>query len=507
MEDRDGQSVSLWMEGPAPAPPVLAADLDTDVCVIGAGIAGLTTAYQLGRAGRAVTVLDEGLPGRRQTWRTTAHLASAVDDRFVELERLHGAEGARLAADSHASAIDHIGRIVVQERIPCGFRRLPGYLFLAPGGPPDLLDQELVAARRAGLEVDKVPRLPMAGFDPGACLRFARQGQLDPVAYMAGLAAGILRDGGHLWSGAHVIAVEGGDPARVRTATGPTVTARAVVVATNTPINDRYAIHTKQAPYRTYAISARIPPGALEAALYWDTGDPYHYVRLRGDGTGEDVLIVGGEDHKTGQQGDGTGPYDRLEAWARVRFPTLGPVDHRWSGQVLEPVDGLAYIGRNPLDAPNVYIATGDSGMGMTHGTIAGLLITDLIVGLPNPWAPLYDPARKTLRAASVFTRENANAALQFAAWVTPGEVPGEEVIPPGEGAVVRRGLSKVAVYRDPEGSAHACSAVCPHLGGIVAWNPGEHTWDCPCHGSRFSALGEVLNGPALSGLAPAPLR
>jgi len=504
MGDRDGQSVSLWMDGrQEEAAPALAGDLETDVCVVGAGIAGLTTAYQLGRAGRSVTVLDEGVPGRRQSWRTTAHLASALDDRFTEIERLHGSEGARLAADSHAAAIDHIGRIVAQEGIACGFKRLPGYLFLAPADPPERLDRELEAARRAGLPVEKVPRLPFPGFGTGPCLRFPGQGQLDPAPYLAGLAAGIRRDGGRLFSGAHVVAVEAGDPARVRTAAGPVVTARAVVVATNTPINDRVAIHTKQAPYRTYVISAPLPAGELEPALYWDTGDPYHYVRLRGDGSGGDALIVGGEDHKTGQADDADQRYLRLEAWARERFPALGPVTHRWSGQVLEPVDGLAFIGPNPLDAPNVFVATGDSGMGMTHGTIAGILLTDLLVGLPNPWAPLYDPARKTLRAVSAFARENANVALQYAQWVTPGDLPGEEILPPGAGAVLRRGLAKVAVYRDPEGNLHECSAVCPHLGGIVAWNSGEHTWDCPCHGSRFSARGEVLSGPALTGLGP----
>lgn len=504
MGDRDGQSVSLWMDGrQEDGAPALTADLETDVCVVGAGVAGLTTAYQLGRAGRSVVVLDEGVPGRRQSWRTTAHLASALDDRFLEIERLHGAEGARLAADSHAAAIDHIGRIVAQEGIECGFRRLPGYLFLAPADPPDLLDRELEAAHRAGLPVERVPRLPITGFDTGPCLRFPGQGQLDPVPYLAGLAAGIRRDGGRLFSGAHVVAVEGGEPARVRTAAGPVVTARAVVVATHTPINDRVAIHTKQAAYRTYALSAPLPPGSLEPALYWDTGHPYHYARLRGDGGGEDTLIVGGEDHKTGQADDADQRYLRLEAWARERFPALGPVDHRWSGQVLEPVDGLAFIGPNPLDAPNVLIATGDSGMGMTHGTIAGILLTDLLVGLPNPWAPLYDPARKTLRAVPAFARENANVALQYAQWVTPGDLPGPEIIPPGEGAVLRRGLGKVAAYRDLEGHLHERSAVCPHLGGIVAWNAGERTWDCPCHGSRFSGLGEVLNGPALSGLGP----
>jgi Rieske Fe-S protein len=170
----------------------------------------------------------------------------------------------------------------------------------------------------------------------------------------------------------------------------------------------------------------------------------------------------------------------------------------------METVDGLAFIGRNPLDADNVYIATGDSGMGMTHGTIAGMLLTDLIQGRENPWAELYDPARKTLRAANVFARETANMAEQYVDWVTPGEVKSVDEIAPGSGAVVRKGLTKMAVFRDAHGKVHQMTAVCPHLGGIVHWNAAESTWDCPCHGSRFDRMGKVINGPSNTGLEPA---
>jgi glycine/D-amino acid oxidase-like deaminating enzyme/nitrite reductase/ring-hydroxylating ferredoxin subunit len=486
------------------AQPALSSDLKADVCVVGAGIAGMSTAYLLGRAGKKVVVLDDGSIGGGQTQRTTAHLASAIDDRYMEIERLHGEEGARLAADSHASAIDHIERIVSQENLDCAFSRLDGYLFLAPGQGPDLLDHELEAALRAGLQgVQRLDRVPLIACERGPCLRFPRQGQLHPLRYLAGLARGIQRDGGRIFSSAHVESVQGGDPALVRTDAGYSITAEAVVVATNSPINDRFEIHTKQSPYLTYAISAPMAKGSLVPALYWDTGNPYHYVRLQTGSAGTDYLIIGGEDHKTGQEDDAQVRYDRLEAWARERFPAMGAVQNRWSGQILETIDGLAYIGRNPMDEANVYIATGDSGMGMTHGTIAGILLTDLILGLPNPWAPLYDPARKTLKAAGAFTRENAHMAWEYTRWLTPGDVPTEDQIAPGHGAVIRRGLSKVAVYRDREGRLHERSAVCPHLKGIVAWNSSEHTWDCPIHGSRFDCLGKVLNGPAIHELGP----
>jgi Rieske Fe-S protein len=263
----------------------------------------------------------------------------------------------------------------------------------------------------------------------------------------------------------------------------------------------------------TYVIGAVVPRGSVTNALYWDTEDPYHYVRLQpmdddaGPGGGEprDILIVGGEDHKTGQADDTTERHGRLEAWARQRFPAMQEIAFTWAGQVMETIDGLALIGRNPMDAENVFVVTGDSGMGMTHGTIAGMLLTDLIVGRQNAWASLYDPSRKTLGAAAEFAKENINVAAQYADWVTGGEVASADEIANGSGAVIRRGLSKVAVYRDADGAVHERSAVCTHLGCIVHWNASEKTWDCPCHGSRFEPRGKVFNGPANSDLGEAP--
>jgi len=348
-----------------------------------------------------------------------------------------------------------------------------------------------------------VKRAPLESFDTGPCLRFPQQGQFHPLKYLAALSRSIQKEGSLVFTGTHVDRIEGGSAARIETRMGPVITANVVVVATNTPINDRVAIHTKQAPYLTYAIGGLVPAGAIPRALYWDTGDPYHYVRLAAsDHAATELLIVGGEDHKTGQADDSMERHGRLETWARERFPMLGKIKYRWSGQVMEPVDGVAFIGRNPLDADNVFIATGDSGMGMTHGTIAGLLMTDLILGRPNPWTTLYDPSRKTVLAADEFAKENLNVAKQYTSWLTGGDVSDVEEIEPGTGAVIRHGLSKVAVYRDSRGKLHERSAVCPHLGCIVAWNGTEKSWDCPCHGSRFDPHGRLLNGPANSDLA-----
>jgi glycine/D-amino acid oxidase-like deaminating enzyme/nitrite reductase/ring-hydroxylating ferredoxin subunit len=502
------RSTSLWFHTvDIDSRPPLAEDARTDVCVVGAGIAGLTTAYLLARDGRRVILLDDGTPGGGQTGVTTAHLSSVIDDRYEEMIRLHGIHGARLAYQSHRAAIDRIESICDLEGIACDFARVSGYLFLGPEHGEQDLGRELAAAQQAGVEVERLSRMPAGGIRAGGpCLHFPRQGQLHPLKYLSGLAKAFEGAGGRRHDQTHVASIEGGGRAHVTTADGWTVSAGAIVVATNVPINDRVAIHTKQAPYHSYVIGARLPADSVTAALYWDTHDPYHYVRLQrvsnrdlgGDTDAPvDIAIVGGEDHKAAQAGDTEERFGRLEAWAREHLPAAGGLEFRWSGQVMETQDGLAFLGRNPMDADNVYVATGDSGMGMTHGTIAGILISDLIAGRDNPWAPLYDPSRIRTGAMADFVRENLNVAAQYAAWITAGEVASVDEIAPNSGAVIREGVMKIAVFRDEAGELHRRSAVCPHLGCIVGWNAAASTWDCPCHGSRFDRDGKVINGPA----------
>jgi glycine/D-amino acid oxidase-like deaminating enzyme/nitrite reductase/ring-hydroxylating ferredoxin subunit len=504
MSSNSGQTISIWMTtAKAPDTVPLSENMHADVCIVGAGIAGMSTAYFLTRAGKAVIVLDDGRLGGGMTERTTAHLCNAIDDRYFEIEHLHGKKGAILAAASHTAAIDRIEAIVADEDIDCEFERLDGYLFVPPHEPDDVLEREMKAAHRAGLtHVEKITRAPIDGFDTGTCLRFPRQAQFHPLKYLAGLKRAIELGGGHIFTETHAGKIKGGINTRVETSNGFTETADAIVIATNTPVNDIVTIHTKQASYTTYVIGAWIPRGSVTRALYWDTADPYHYVRVQSvsgkDGDDYDLLIVGGEDHKSGQADDGDQRYAHLEAWARQRFPMIERVEMRWSGLVMEPVDGLAFIGRNPGDLLNVYIITGDSGMGMTHGTIGGILITELIEGRACPWKSLYDPARINLRASLQYARENINVAAQYVeGYLSGADVDSVEKIAPGEGAIVRRGIAKVAVYREEDGSLHERSAVCPHLGGIVGWNHAEKTWDCPCHGSRFDGYGRVISGPA----------
>ena len=506
-ESTSGASDTPWLV-PAPRPtyPPLNEDLEVDVAILGAGISGLSAAYYLSQEGRSVAVLEDGLVASGETSRTTAHLASALDDRFHRLIQLHGADGAKLAYESHETAIDEIERIVRKHAIDCSFQRLAGHLFVPPGESLDILDQELEACREIGFKgVEKRSGVSLDSYDLGPCLLFPRQGQFHPLQYLRGLAEAVVQRRGRIFERSHVDDFEAGDRIKIAVGNRGAVTASAMVVATNSPIVSRVKIPLRLYAYRTYVVAMRIRKEAVNPGLYWDTADPYHYVRLQPMDDATELLIVGGEDHKTGQPGDASGDerYRRLEAWTRERIPQAAEVVYRWSGQVMEPADALAFIGRYPGAGENVFVITGDSGHGMTHGTIGGMVVRDLIIGRPSPWAGIYDPGRMRARALGEVAAENLNVVPQYGKWVTPGEVGSVREVPAGEGRVLRKGLKKVAVYRDDQGQIHKMSATCPHLGCIVGWNGTEKTWDCPCHGSRFSAEGRVLNGPANTDLAP----
>jgi glycine/D-amino acid oxidase-like deaminating enzyme/nitrite reductase/ring-hydroxylating ferredoxin subunit len=479
-------------------------DLTTDVCVVGAGISGLTTAFMLLKEGRKVVVLDKDGFAANESGYSSAHLSNALDEGYVEIERLHGKLGSQLAYQSHTEAINKISQIIQDENIACNFQHLDGFLFCGPDQSFADLEKELFAAARAGMKDIQLER--NGSFSLGPYLRFRNQAQFNPVKYLKGLAAAIHRMGGQIYTQALVTQVKGGADALVVTQKGHVVHCKDIVVTTNVPMNDVVAIHTKEAAYRSYMIGLKINRDQFPMGLFWDTAKPYHYVRVHRDQDSDyDVLLVGGEDHKTGQQNDPQECFAQLNRWVKEKFGIDARIDYRWSGQIIEPVDGLAYIGLNPGLNNNVFIASGDSGHGITHGTIAGILLTDLIVGRRNEWEKLYSPTRINFKGLNNYLNENLNTFWQYTDWVAASEIKSADDLHEGQGAVIREGLSQWATYRDTHGKLHVFSAACPHLGGVVHWNAVEKTWDCPCHGSRFSKLGEVINGPACQKLSAQP--
>jgi glycine/D-amino acid oxidase-like deaminating enzyme/nitrite reductase/ring-hydroxylating ferredoxin subunit len=500
----NGASTSIWMAtASVPTYPPLAGDLDAGVCVIGGGIAGLTTAYLLSREGHDVVLIDALGIGAGETGRTAAHFFPP-DEWYVDGEAGFGKGSARLVASSFAQAIGLVESVIRREQIDCEFERLAGYLFALPGNGFRDLDKEFDAGLRATAEVRLLERVPGLSFNTGPCVQYKNQAQFHPLKYLSGLAQAFVRRGGRIHCGTRAASLDGNDDVQVVSTTNGKIRAKSVVVATNTPFNDRVVMHTKQAGYRSYVIGVRVPKGTVPRILLWDTGDPYYYLRLASaaPAADHDILIVGGADHKVGQDKHPEHRYDEIERWVRARFPMAQCVQYRWSGQVMEPSDGPAYLGRNPMDDKNVYVITGDSGNGMTHCTIGAMLVTDLIMGRDNPWQSIYNPARKVKHGIPDFVTEQANTLAQYGEWVTGGEVESVQEIAAGEGAIVRDGTRKLAVYRDEQGELHALSAKCTHLGCVVHWNSAERSWDCPCHASRFDMDGAVLHGPAASPLA-----
>jgi glycine/D-amino acid oxidase-like deaminating enzyme/nitrite reductase/ring-hydroxylating ferredoxin subunit len=505
-----GDNIPFWIDSTMLIScSIPTSDLQTEVLIIGGGIAGLTTAYKLLKAGKKVVLVEDGYIGSGETGRTTAHLASALDDRYYFLENTFGEEQTKLIAESHTAAINEIEKIVTTLNIDCSFKRVKGYLILHETDEEKNLYKEWEATQRAGLQTHILKETPIITKDKNRkCLAFSNQAQFHVMHYLQGLVKAIVSLGGIIYTQAHAknITKKG---AKVN---GFMFSAKHIVVATNSPINDTLTMHTKQYAYRTYVIAGKVPKGTLPNFLLWDTGNqeskwvsqPYHYVRLENLDEQYDLLISGGEDHKTGQEEvEGITQderYKRLEAWTRHFFPMIGDIAYKWSGQVMEPIDSLGFMGKNPGDE-NIYIITGDSGNGMTHTTIGAMIICDSIMGVKNKWADLYSPSRITLKTTGDFIKEAGNMASQYLDWVTTADLKNTEGLPIGEGGLLSSGLKKIAVYRDYDNTLKTFSAVCPHLGCIVQWNKEEKSFDCPCHGSRFASDGTVINGPSKTNL------
>lgn len=503
MNARRERSRSVWMDVEvAPDAASLEADHIADVAVVGAGIAGLSIAYELTLRGLTVVVLDRGIIAGGMTSRTTAHLAPVCDDSLAELLSMRGQELARGFQASQSAAVDRIEAIQQELGIDCEFRRLDGILFLDPESDESVLEDEVSAAKEIGVAVKRGNGLPLRTLEDRPFLRYSAQATFHPLKYLQGVAKALLEKGALLHANTAVVEVtETDDRVQLKLESGHTVSAAHAVIATNSPIHDLVALHTKQAPYRTYAMGFEIKAGTIDDALYWDTEEPYHYVRLTSGDDGKDILIVGGEDHKTGDADDADARFAALTSWIKTLVPELGAERYRWSGQVMDTLDYCGFIGRE-AGSERVLVSTGDSGQGITHGVVASLLIPDLILERENEYTAVYDPDRKPLKAATTYVSENITAATNFTEYLAPGELSSVDELEPGQGAIIRRGLSKIAAYRTEGGDVIEKSAACTHLGCHLHWNSFEACWDCPCHGSHFAPDGSVLNAPAIGPLA-----
>ncbi|MGV3625969.1 MAG: FAD-dependent oxidoreductase [Archangium sp.] len=490
--------MTIWNEGVSlPTWPSLHGDLEADIVVVGGGITGLTAATLLQRAGRSVVVLEAARVGGAETGLTTAHLTELLDTRYHALESKFGRGGARLAAESSRAAIDRIEAFTHEFKRSCGFQRVPAYLYAETADQRKELETEFAALRRLGADVSWVDSFPLSMRVEGA-IRVEHQAQVQPLEYLRELSALFIEAGGRIFENTRVVSVKDGKPCMVKTESGE-VSAQDVMVLTNAPVNNRVTLHMRNAAYRSYVVASKLEK-PFPDALFFDMNDPYHYTRACKT-SGGTYFIVGGEDHKTGKGEETEHHFDELTRFAEEKFD-LKDISHRWSGQIIEPVDGLPFIGRNPGEH-HVYVATGFSGNGLTFGTLAGIMLCDELRDIASPWAKLYAPTRvKPLASAKEFVSENVDFPATIAKdRVNRGEVKSADEVPRGEGRLMRANGKMVALFRDDDGHVHCRSAVCTHMGCYVQFNRAERSWDCPCHGSRFDPDGAVMNGPAVTPL------
>jgi len=490
-------SESLWIDTrPYPRFPAEPLPPAIDVVVVGGGITGLTAAVLLKAAGKTVAVLEGLRVAEGVTGHTSAHLTQVIDCSFQTLLAHFGAEAGRRAAEGARASLDTIERFVSARGIECGFRRVPGFYYTERDENVGDVRQELEAARRLGYDVSFTTEVPLP-FPVKAALRFENQARFHVREYLLPLLQAIPGDGSFVFEDTRVVDIEDGSPCVVKTEMGEIVAAD-VLMATHVPLN-RLWLQTKLAHYRSYVLGCRVL-AEVEDALYWDDDDPYHYTRLA-QLDGKPLLIVGGEDHKVGQEEDTEARFVALLDYAHERFG-VREVAYRWSAQVAEPVDGLPYLGRNSASS-HVYVGTGYSGTGLSFGTLAAMVTSDLILGRENPWADVFDATRiKPLAAAREFVAENVDFPAHLLGDRLKAPSRGSlEDIAPGEGKLLELDGKRRAVYRDEKGSLSILDPVCPHLGCVVAFNTAEKSWDCPCHGSRFDTTGAVMDGPALTGL------
>jgi glycine/D-amino acid oxidase-like deaminating enzyme/nitrite reductase/ring-hydroxylating ferredoxin subunit len=498
-------AASHWTDITMPSFGRLDRNIDVDSVVVGAGITGLTTAYLLKRAGRRVAVLERGRVGGVDTMATTAHVTCVTDLDLTELVETFGRDHAQAVWDAGFAAIDQIDAIVREESIECGWTRITGYKHAAPGSDvareAEALREEARLAHELGFKAEYLDEVPLFG-TPGVA--FEDQAKIHPGKYLARLASLIDGDGSFVFEESACDEVLS-DSRGVKSGAF-VVGAKHVVLATHTPLMGKTnlvsatLLQTKLYLYTSYAIGGRLPSGSVPEALFWDTSDPYRYLRVDRAGDHDDV-IYGGEDHKTGQASDPRQCFKRLASSAASLFPRVD-VTHEWSGQVIETNDGLPYIGETAADQ---FAATGFAGNGTTFGTLAAMMARDKALGLKNPWSDLFDVGRtKIVGGAWDYAKENVDYPYYLVkGWLSRPEGQSLRDLRTGEGKILELSGQSVAASRDANGRVSLVSPVCTHMGCLVGWNPAERTWDCPCHGSRFQPDGRVLSGPAESPLEP----
>ena len=472
-------------------------DMTVDVAIVGGGITGLTAAYILSRAGKKVAVLEARKIGEGSTGSSTGNLYCTIGSPGLHtIKSKFNEQKLKEVTESRAAAVDFIEERIREFNKDCDFRRVPWSLFTEEISGQSFVEKEKKAAEDAGLTVIENGSFPLAvksGFIVPS------QAQFNPLQYVVSLAKNISSENCRIFEFTKVDDVDEGKVCTVTTAGGK-VTAEHVIMATHSP-KGIYAVHMSMGPYREYAVAVKLNGAYPEPGIWWNMLSKEHYSMRTYDTSKGKVLMVLGEMHKVGQKENNQECLANLERYLRERFD-VATVEFTWSAQQFKAADGIPYIGLSTGNS-KTYIATGFSADGLTYGTLASMIISDQILDKENKWSDTYKASRITpVASAKEFVKENVNVAYEFIKdHLTKKDADDLAEVMNGQGKVVEIDGKKQGVYRDKNGKLHVVSAVCTHMGCINHWNEMEKSWDCPCHGSRFSIDGEVLEGPAYAAL------
>ncbi|MDQ3072396.1 MAG: FAD-dependent oxidoreductase [Bacteroidota bacterium] len=497
----DTKSMWEYITPGQPQFPALNSDLEVDVAIIGGGITGITAAMLLSEAGKKVAVLEQLDVGSGTTGYSTGNLYIPTQPYYHTIKSKHGTEAVRTVAHARKDTIDFIEDVVRKYNIACHFSRRPYYIYTSSDKKANELRNELEVLKEVGIHVHEADKMEIpVKFD--FAIRFGAQARFNPLKYVTALAKDIAGCGCRIFERTKVLGFdEKNDHCIVRTATA-NVKARKLIVATHIPKGFN-VVQTLAAPYRSYAVAVKLRDGAYPDGEWADMSKQAHVLSTHGINSDHpEIMVLAGSHHKVGQ-GDAIDHYSHLEQWLREHF-SVESIEYRWSAQHYHSADAVPYIGPSTRKSKHTYMATGYFADGLTYGSMAARILTDLILERKNELSKTFDSTRfKPLASAGDFIKENANVFVQYMKDLPPLKSDEDELrkLAPGEGKVVKLNGEKVAAYRDESDKLHVCSAVCTHMACIVNWNAAEKSWDCPCHGSRFTFEGSIIEGPAFTDL------
>lgn len=503
---RDGANKSLWQEAMPVYQPKhkIIPEKIVDVLIVGGGITGLSTALELQKSGKQCLLIEACTIGFGTTGGTTAHLNTFIDTTYDQVEKDFGEKNAQLVFRATSGSIAAVKKNIDEYNIDCGFSYRDGYVFSQNEKQSQDLDKIVNAARKAGMEIDYTNEIPLPiPFEKS--VKFTGQAQFHPTKYLYGIAEAYEEAGGYLVQYCRLENYDSNNLVEAKTNLG-VIRARKIILATHIPpgIN---LLHFRCAPYRSYALALKLADNLYPDSLVYDMQDPYHYYRTQ-EVNGERYLVAGGEDHKTGHNENTDFCFSKLDSYFS-KFFDIDAVSFKWSSEYFEPADGLPYIGHLPGYTENVYVATGFGGNGMTWSHVAARLLTDIIITGKSEYKELFDPNRiKPVAGFGNFVKENADVIKEFIGKrLSKEKIESLTEIAKDEGKVVKYEGESIALYRDERGTLHAVNPVCTHAKCIVQWNTSEKSWDCPCHGARYTADGKVLTGPASKDLEVVELK